>query len=134
MEFKIIEALNIDQIKQLTEMFQLEWWTKGRKFEEVQCMIDHSDVIVAFVKDKELIAFARVLTDFVYKAFIFDVMVKPSYRDADLGKKLMYLMINHSKLVNVQHFELYCRPEMKPFYEKWGFTNDLGELCFMRRG
>ncbi|MDN3016462.1 hypothetical protein PH210_09630 [Paenibacillus sp. BSR1-1] len=27
---------------------------------------------------------------------------------------------------------LYCRPEMVPFYHKWGFSEKLGDLTFMR--
>lgn len=87
MDFEIIERLNSDQIEELHGMYQMEWWTKGRTLTDVQSMIENSDVIVAFVgiQDKELIAFARVLTDYVYKALIFDVIVKPSYRGRQLG-------------------------------------------------
>jgi len=29
--------------------------------------------------------------------------------------------------------ELYCLPELVPFYRKWGFTEELGGLRFMCR-
>jgi len=38
-----------------------------------------------------------------------------------LGKKLMDAIVGHPALVRVEHFELYCRPELIPFYERWGF-------------
>jgi len=42
-------------------------------------------------------------------------------------------IINHNRLRNVEHFDLNCLPEMYPFYEKWGFTAELGGLGFMRK-
>jgi hypothetical protein len=36
-------------------------------------------------------------------------------------------------LLFVEHLEMCCRPEMVPFYEKWGFTAGLEQLHFMRR-
>ena len=135
LDFEVVHDLNSEQIKALHEMYQMEWWTKGRTLTDVQIMLDNSDVIVAFVgtKDKELIAFLRVLTDYVYKAIIFDVIVKESYRGKHLGNELMNTITEHPSLSKVKHFELYCRPEMIPFYEKWGFTKNLGELHFLRR-
>ena len=74
----------------------------------------------------------RVLTDYIYKAIIFDVIIDQKYRDNKLGKLLIDSIINHPKLNNVKHFELYCLEDMKPFYEKWGFDNRLENLTFMR--
>lgn len=37
------------------------------------------------------------------------------------------------ELAGVQQLELYCVDEMAPFHEQWGFTTDMGNLCFMRR-
>ncbi len=44
----------------------------------------------------------------------------------------MDAILQHSSLVEVRHLELYCAPEMKALYEKWGFSDALGELTFMR--
>ncbi len=46
----------------------------------------------------------------------------------------MDALVEHPRMKDVLHFELYCRPELVSFYERWGFTNQLGELQFMRRG
>nr|WP_283249433.1 GNAT family N-acetyltransferase [Bacillus sp. FJAT-49736] len=116
-------------------LFQLEWWTKGRKLEDIQSMIENSDVIVAYcdLETKELVAFARVLTDFVYKALILDVIVKESYRGKDLGRGLLDKIMEHPLLKDVKHFELYCKSEMLPYYRKWGFTEDIRDIFFMRK-
>lgn len=63
-----------------------------------------------------------------------DVIVEASHRRTGMGRELMDAVLGHLRLEGVLHFELYCRPELVPFYERWGFTDDLGELRFMRRG
>jgi predicted GNAT family N-acyltransferase len=131
----VISVLTADQIVQLKDLFQNEWWTKDRQLEDIQTMLLHSDIVVGLCDSdtKELIGFTRVLTDYTYKALILDVIVKESHRGKDLGKAILYRIVEHPNLQNVSHFELYCRPEMVPFYEKWGFTSNLKNLIFMRK-
>jgi hypothetical protein len=40
--------LNDSQIIDLYNLYQSEWWTKGRKLEDVRKMVDHSDEVIAF--------------------------------------------------------------------------------------
>jgi hypothetical protein len=49
-----------------------------------------------------------------------------------LGKEIMQMILDHPDLKYIKHFELHCLPELIPFYKKWGFTNELGELTTMR--
>ena len=133
--FAVIHQLTELQIKDLHALFQGEWWTTGRQLDEVRRMLEHTDVIVAFCEPQtqKLVAFSRVLTDRVYKALILDVIVDRAYRGRGLGRALLDLILQHPSLTAVRHFELYCRPELVPFYRHWGFTDDLGALRFMRR-
>jgi ribosomal protein S18 acetylase RimI-like enzyme len=80
-----------------------------------------------------LIGFARVLTDFTFKALIFDVIVNPDYRGLGLGDRLVSLIVSHPRLKSVASFELYCLPELIPFYERHGFGDDVGGIRLMRR-
>lgn len=130
-----IDSLTRDQIDDLHSLYQQEWWTRGRSLDDLLCMLGNTPLIVAFADDEtgRLLAFARVLTDFVYKGLILDVIVAADQRGTGLGRKLMEAVINHPHLKAVQHLELYCRPELLPFYQQWGFTAELGELHFMRR-
>ena len=133
--FAVIHQLTELQIKDLHVLFQGEWWTTGRQLDEVRRMLEHTDVIVALCEPQtqKLVAFSRVLTDRVYKALILDVIVDGAYRGRGLGRALLDLILQHPALSAVRHFELYCRPELVPFYRQWGFTDDLAALRFMRR-
>ena len=130
---ELLETLSEELAGQLHALYQNEWWSAGRTREETTRVLEGSDLTLALVEEGRLLGFARVLTDGVFKALIFDVIVAPEKRGSDLGRRLIDEIINHPTLGGVKHFELYCRPGMVPFYEKWGFTGDLGEIRLMRR-
>jgi predicted GNAT family N-acyltransferase len=79
------------------------------------------------------VAFGRVLTDGVFKALVFDVIVAPDVRGAGLGHALIRHIVADPQLSAVRDIELYCREELIPFYERLGFSVDLPEVRFMRR-
>lgn len=130
----LIEQLTDAQVEELHGLYQNEWWTKGRTLEDTRKAVAHSGVIVAFCdpETRRLTGFARVLTDFVYKALVLDVIVAGPCRGTGLGQALLDAVISHPRLLEVRHFELYCRPELVGFYQHWGFAVELGELRFMR--
>ena len=133
--YRRIHTLADHHVAQLMVLYRNEWWTHDRTVDDVRRMLAHSDVIVG-LEDAEsgvLAAFARVLTDYTYKALIFDVIVRPDCRGAGLGHALMDEICGDARLASVTHFVLYCRPELKPFYEQWGFTADLADITLMRR-
>jgi predicted GNAT family N-acyltransferase len=127
--------LSDEQVEDLHRLYQNEWWTKGRTLPDVRRMLEHSTLIFGFCDPdtRRLVAFARVLTDFTYKAFLFDVIVAPHCRNEGLGRTLMDAVLRHPALQSVRHIELYCLPELVPFYERWGFTDDLGAVRLMRK-
>ena len=134
MEFTLVHELTDRQVRELVDMYQKEWWSRGRKPEDVKTMLKHSNEIFVLTDTATggLAGLARVLTDYVYKALISDVMVAEEYRGRGLGRFLMDAICTHPPLRSVRHMELYCLPEMVPLYQKWGFTSELGELRFLR--
>ena len=135
MSLQPVTSLTDSQIHELHQLYQKEWWTKGRSLADVRRMLDHSDYIFGLSEPEtmNLVGFARVLTDRVFKAFIFDVIVAPEYRDHGLGRLIMDRILQHPDLLYVKHFELYCLPELVPFYERWGFSADVGAIVLLRR-
>jgi len=132
LEFNIIKKLNKKQRKKLYKLYKKEWWTKDREKKDIKKMLKNSDIIIGITdENRKLIAFARVLSDYIYKAEIYDVIVDTKYRHLGVGKLIMDNIINHKKLKKVKQFNLQCKKEMIPFYEKWGFKDTL-ELIYMR--
>jgi len=138
MNLQHITSLTDTQVRELHQFYQKEWWTKGRSLEDIQRMLDHSDYIFglsdADSETKNLIAFARVLTDRIFKAFIFDVIVAPEHRKHGVGKVIIDRILAHPDLISVKHVELYCLPELVSFYKRWGFsTAAVDGIVLLRR-
>ena len=134
-KLQFVSRLASSHIEQLWRIFQGESWSRGRKLADVRRMVEHSDLIFAFCDPEtgRLLAFARVLTDFVYKAVVFDVIVERRHRSLGLGRLLLEAITAHPALLFVEHVELSCRDEMVRFYKKWGFTADSRKIRLLRR-
>jgi len=133
--FTFADRLEERHILELHALYRNEWWTRTRTLADTRRVVEHSDFLFAFLDggDGRLVAFARVLSDRVFKALIFDVIVAPDRRGDGLGPLLLERVLSHPELGNVKHVELYCLPELVPFYEKLGFSTDVGGVRLMRR-
>jgi len=133
--YRFVEQLDDRLRGDLMELYRHEWWTNQRLEEDVVRMLQHTDLVVGVCADPggQLVGFARVLTDRVFKALVFDVIVEQAQRKTGLGRRLIQYVIDHPMLANVRHVELYCRPELIPFYEQWGFTASLPGVNLMRK-
>ena len=130
---KIIDRLTEAQISQLHALYGGEWWCESRTLEQTKRCVDGSQIIIGVTDASDkLIGFTRVLTDFTFKALIFDVIVHQDHRSERLGSKLINLVKTHSKLKHVKHFELYCLPELFEFYRQHGFDTNIGNMQLMR--
>ena len=121
-------------IAQLHALFLREWWTSDRSLEETRRCTEGSQICIGLTDEcDDLIGFVRVITDYTFKALIFDVIVADAHRGKGLGDHLIELVLEHPDLARVRHFELYCLPEVGPFYERHGFSTEVGGVRLMRR-
>lgn len=132
MNYQVIHHLTENQILELVELYKNEFWSKNRTYQGVVKMLAASNIIIGLVDESEqLIGFTRVFTDFVYRAMIYDVIIKSTHRKMGFGAKLIDAIINHPQLSKVEQIALFCSPDMVPFYEGQGFTSALGKYELM---
>jgi N-acetylglutamate synthase-like GNAT family acetyltransferase len=105
----------------LVELYDHAPWAKGRTLEKVRDMLARTDVALSVWDGSRLIGFGRVLTDFTYRASIWDVIVNPDYQGQDIGTQIMQRILNHPALKQVELFWL-CTRDKQTFYEKLGFS------------
>lgn len=130
---QVIYELNEKQIQQLHQLYLGESWSKHRSLDETYQCVEGSQICVGLVdQGNDLVAFTRVLTDYIFKALVFDVIVSPAHRGDGLGDRLVSLVKDHHDLRYVKHIELYCLPAIQPFYKKHGFTLDIDNMQLMR--
>lgn len=120
-ELKIVETLNDDFVNQLSSLYEDTWFTQNRSIDDIKIMLNNCYLTLGFVESDKLVGFCRVVSDGIYKAFLFDVIVRDEYRNKGIGRFMMDSLLNHSKLVHVKHIELYCPEKITPFYRKLGF-------------
>ena len=135
MDLDRIDRLTDAQLGDLHRLFQGVWWTRGRTVEQTRAVVAGSDVVFGLCERAtgRLVAFARALTDGVFKAVVFDVIVDEPVRGSGVGRELLDFIVTHPDLARVAHLELYCRPELMPFYRKWGFTPNVAGCVLLRR-
>ena len=99
-----------------------EWWA-DRDREAVARAVAETDAFVALEDDEsgKLVASARIITDFVYYANVYDVIVDGDRRGEGLGEQLLDAVVEHPDLRNLARLNLFCRPGLESFYEQSGF-------------
>ncbi|MEC4805661.1 MAG: GNAT family N-acetyltransferase [Jaaginema sp. PMC 1079.18] len=134
--FELVEEIHDNQLDDLLTMYHQVWWSRERQKDDVLRMLRHSDLVlgIVHVETHQLIGFTRILTDFVYRATIWDVMVHTQFQGQGLGRVLLNGVISHGRLQEVELMLLICTVEMMPFYEKFDFTREIkNDLRLMQR-
>ena len=133
--YTVVNSLTENQTLQLHALYHSAWWSTERTLPEVRTVLQHSDFIfgVTAAGSEYLLAFARVLTDHIFRAVLFDVIVHPEHRSTGLGSFLISHITSHPVLSRVQQFSLFCLPELRDFYGRHGFRSGTGEMIHMRR-
>lgn len=131
--YSIVNALSSEHFDQALQLSQQMWWSKDRTREEFETMLKHC-IPFAVIENstQRLIGFARVLTDEVRYAYIYDVMVEVQLRRKRIGNAIMVAIIKHPQLSHVKYFELTCSPDMIEFYKQFGFDTDYNKVIAMR--
>jgi len=108
------------QAAQLLGLLHQAPWAKDRTLEAAKDMLRHTDLILSAWEGEQLVGFGRVLTDFVYRATIWDVIVDKAYQKQGIGTEIVQRILHHPRLRRVELFWLCTR--RPAFYEKMGFS------------
>lgn len=119
MAYQIKEEKNLNP-NTLQSLFKHAPWAKDRAPEEIAQMLQHTHLVFSVWTEETLVGFARVLTDFTFRAMIYDVVIHPDHQRAGLGRLLLEKIIHHPKLIPIQVLSLFTRDKID-FYEKLGF-------------
>ena len=130
-----VTTLTVAQVEELCRLYHAQWWTGERTVDGVRRMLEGSDAVIGLTdaKTDKLVAFCRVLSDGVYRAVVYDVIVADSHQSRGLGRTLMDAVMGHPVVAHVARVELFCLPDMVSFYEKWGFSTTPSDWRTMTR-
>ncbi len=135
MSFKVVHSLTTSQVDDLMVLYQHTYWAQERKREDVERMLRSTDFLFGVIAEGtgRLCAFTRVLSDGVYRAVVFDVVVHPEFRGQGLVRIIFDAMAYHPVLGKVENVLLYCKNDVSGLYERLGFSDDLRDMHLMRR-
>ena len=105
----------------LLPLFEQAAWARGRTVAETTEMLRQTALFITAWDDNRVIGCGRVLTDYVYRASIWDVIVDAAYQGQDVGKEIVQRILNHPVLQRVELFWL-CTRDKQTFYETLGFS------------
>ena len=105
----------------LLSLFKHAPWACGRTIQDTQMMVLQTSLWITAWDDSSLIGCGRVLTDYVYRASIWDVIVDSAYQGKDIGTQIIQRILTHPSLKNVELFWL-CTRDKQAFYEMLGFS------------
>jgi GNAT superfamily N-acetyltransferase len=111
---------------QLRALHQETSWAQDRALLDLQRAVASSDLVLTAWDDSTLVGCIRVLSDFVYRAVLCDVIVHPDYRRQGIGRLLVEQVTSHPRLERVQKFTLLTTTA-RSFYERLGWRKYPGE-------
>jgi GNAT superfamily N-acetyltransferase len=105
---------------QLRALQQETAWARDRALFDLQRAIAASDLVLTAWIGSTLVGCVRVLSDFVYRAILCDVIVHPAYRRQGIGSLLVESATTHPRLARVQKFTLLTATAGS-FYRRLGW-------------
>jgi GNAT superfamily N-acetyltransferase len=126
------KQLRASQVSALLALYRQASWARDRTRHEVVKMLRHTPFMITAWRGSQLVGFARVLTDFVYRAVLYDVIVDETARGDGIGMLMVSRLQSHPKLRRVESWYLKT-PDAHEFYEKLGWTRDAESFMELRR-
>ncbi|KGR78764.1 GNAT family N-acetyltransferase [Ureibacillus sinduriensis] len=118
MDIKIHSDYAVANIDEMKEVYASVGWTKHTN-EVIRQVFEASNVIALVTVDGKIIGIGRGITDGVFNAAIYDVVVHRDFQRQGIAKKIMDFLLN--KLSNVSCVHLISTTGNEGFYRKLGF-------------
>ena len=106
----------------LVRLYDQARWAMGRTVEDAHRMLANTDLAIFAWDGNLLVGFGRVLTHYIHRASIWDVIVDKKYQGQDIGTQIIERILQHPDLKRIELFWL-CTRDKQAFYEKLGFSS-----------
>lgn len=117
---------------ELQDLYRFTKWGRSRSLEQIERMLEGTSMCFSIRKEGKMVAFCRLLTDFVFRGSIWDIMVHPDHQGKGLGSALMDYLLEHPRVRDIPMIITYTS-ELVPFLERLGFMQKEGTLMLLRK-
>ena len=121
-------------LHQLQALFNKSaFWAVDRQIEDLKIALDRSEPVVSVWDNDKLVGFARAVSDGMYRATIFDVVIDCDYQQLSLGRRLVETVLAHPCMQRVERIYL-TTTHHQGFYERLGFVVNTSTTMVLMRG
>lgn len=117
---------------ELQDLYRYTGWGRSRSVEGIQAMLDGTSICFSARHQDKLVGFCRMITDFVYRASLWDVIVHPAHQGQGLESSLVDYALNHPAIRGIPMILTYTS-EWESFMESRGFEPRKGAMLLLRR-
>ncbi len=125
--YSFTEPINPEELYQLLQQTD---WADTRGPLDIQQMLDHSQITLGVWDEDRLIAFARVITDDLFRAIIDDVVVNSAYRNRGIASQMLDKILKRTEHIEIVMLD--CDAELIGFYGTFGFEPKGGASMQLR--
>ncbi len=110
--------------QQYWDLFATTGWNEKYKLspEELFRGMEHSWYVVGVYDGERLVGFARVITDTIVHAMVYDVITIPEYQGQRIASRVMEMVMAKCKAAGIRDVQLFSARGKRAFYEKRGFV------------
>ena len=126
-----IKETSAPDVTMVRELYQFASWAKERNLRDIKKALENSTLVISVWDRDLLVGFARVLSDKVFRATIWDVIVHPDYQKQGVGSMILERILSHPSLKSVDRF--WLNTKHPSFYEKFGFVRSSEGMVLQRK-
>ncbi|MFC0410644.1 GNAT family N-acetyltransferase [Roseomonas elaeocarpi] len=108
------------------------YWARGRSRDLTERSWAHCLCLGLYAPNGAPAGFARVLTDYTFRAHLADVFIRPASRGLGLGVALVDTILRHPELGTVTHWTL-TTADAQELYTRFGFRRSEADDRWMTR-
>jgi GNAT superfamily N-acetyltransferase len=129
-DYRVSTDKTLLSLDTIYRFLKASYWANERSYETMRKSIANS-LCFGLYQGKELIGFARVVTDYATFFWLCDVFVNPIYRDQGLGKLLIGCVVQASELQGLRG--MLATRDAHKLYALFGFQTPNDPRWFMVR-
>ena len=108
------------------------FWAQKRTENNLRTMLRNSDVVVSIWHKKNMVAFGRATSDYIYRAVLWDVVVANDFQGVGIGKILISAIMKSRAIKTADKIYLMTT-NSADFYQQMGFKNVNEQKLLLRR-
>jgi ribosomal protein S18 acetylase RimI-like enzyme len=117
--------------QELQDLYRFTRWGRSRSLDQIGRMLDGSNLCFSVRHEEKLVAFCRMLTDFIFRGSIWDILVHPDHQGKGLGTELMAYALSHPAVKDIPIITSYSS-DLVSFLRRNGFEDREGLMVLQR--